>query len=382
MLAKRFCGDVGVTRHQPAHGTVIGEHTPTEPPKGLIAKEFSSAVSSQGKSFKLPIMARSDQLKALVRSHADGDDQRFYTIALQVAAQEARNGHGKLAQELRALIDEVRAKGKFMPERQDPKPTLISQPRGELAGLLSVIYPKVYLNDMSLFPSIRERLARVLTEQRQRDRIREHGLSPMRRLLLVGPPGTGKTMSSAALAGELGLPLFNIQLDGLITKFMGETSSKLRLIFDAVRTTRGVYFFDEFDAIGSARNLKNDVGEIRRVLNSFLQFLELDESNSLVVAATNHIELLDKALFRRFDAVIKYVLPSPAIAGEVMKSRLAILDSARVDWEAVIRASEGLSHAEIAAASDQAAKNAILEQTSTVSSAALTLALKERRDHE
>jgi SpoVK/Ycf46/Vps4 family AAA+-type ATPase len=189
-------------------------------------------------------------------------------------------------------------------------------------------------------------------------------------------------MSSAALAGELGLPLFNIQLDGLITKFMGETSSKLRLIFDAVRTTRGVYFFDEFDAIGSARNLKNDVGEIRRVLNSFLQFLELDESNSLVVAATNHMELLDKALFRRFDAVIKYVLPSPAIAGEVMKSRLAILDSARVDWEAVIRASEGLSHAEIAAASDQAAKNAILEQTSTVSSAALALALKERRDHE
>ena len=116
-------------------------------------------------------------------------------------------------------------------------------------------------------------------------------------------------MSASALAGELHLPLFTIVLDGLITKFMGETAAKLRLIFEAISQTRGVYLFDEFDALGSERASGNDVGEIRRVLNSFLQFLEQDQSDSLIVAATNHPKLLDRALFRRFDDVIEFALP-------------------------------------------------------------------------
>jgi SpoVK/Ycf46/Vps4 family AAA+-type ATPase len=189
-------------------------------------------------------------------------------------------------------------------------------------------------------------------------------------------------MTSAALAGELGIPLFSIQLDTLITKFMGETAAKLRLVFEAVRSTRGVYFFDEFDALGGARNAKNDVGEIRRVLNSFLQFLEQDESNSLVLAATNHVELLDRALFRRFDAVLKYSLPTATIAGQVMKARLALLDNSSIDWGLAVRASDGLSHADITAAAEQAAKNAILENSTTVRGAELVLALEERRGHE
>ena len=117
-------------------------------------------------------------------------------------------------------------------------------------------------------------------------RILDHGLSPRRKLLLVGPPGTGKTLTASVLAGELGLPLLEVRLDGLITRFMGETAAKLRQIFDATDQTRGVYFFDEFDAIGSERAIANDVGEIRRVLNSFLQMIEQDRSHSMVIAAT------------------------------------------------------------------------------------------------
>src|SRR5208337_5606310 len=130
-----------------------------------------------------------------------------------------------------------------------------------------------------------------------------------------------KTMSASALAGEFGLPLFEIRLEGLITKFMGETAAKLRLVFDAIAETRGVYFFDEFDAIGAKRTERNDVGEIRRVLNSFLQFLEQDESDSLIIAATNHPELLDPALHRRFDDVIEYALPDPDVARRILKNR-------------------------------------------------------------
>jgi SpoVK/Ycf46/Vps4 family AAA+-type ATPase len=186
-------------------------------------------------------------------------------------------------------------------------------------------------------------------------------------------------MTAAALAGELGLPLFSIQLDGLITKYMGETAAKLRLVFDALQSTRGVYLFDEFDALGGERGSKNDVGEIRRVLNSFLQFLEQDESDSLVLGATNHVGLLDRALFRRFDAVLEYGLPSAEIAGRVMRARLGLLDTAAIDWDAAAKAAEGLSHAEIAMACEQAAKNAILDHTTSVRDSALALALEERR---
>lgn len=323
-------------------------------------------------------MSKSDYLKALIRTHAEGDDERFYAVALQVAAQEARQGHTKFAQELRDLVDQARARGKTLPAGQHTRPVAIIQPRGELAGLLIAAYPKTRLVDMTLDEAVHRRIERVLVEQRNRAALREHGFAPLRKLLLIGPPGTGKTMTAAVLAGELGLALFTIQLDGLITKYLGETAAKLRLIFDAIRETRAVYLFDEFDALGGERAARNEVGEIRRVLNSFLQFLELDESESLIVAATNHPQLLDRALFRRFDSVIEYPLPSQAVAEKVMRARLALLDTTRVDWPKVAEASEGLSHADITRACEHAAKNAILGHRRYVETAEILEALDER----
>lgn len=324
-------------------------------------------------------MATADQVKALIRCHAEGDDARFYAVAIQVAAQAARSGHGRFSQELRDLVDQVKAQNSAFEVTRGPKPVPLAQPRGELAGLLTVSYPKTRMADMALPGVLRKRIERVLTEQRERDRLREHGFSPMRKLLLVGPPGTGKTMTAAALAGELGLPLFSIRLDGLITKYMGETAAKLRLVFDAIQATRGVYLFDEFDALGGERSTKNDVGEIRRVLNSFLQFLEQDDSDSIVLGATNHVGLLDRALFRRFDAVLEYSLPEEDVATRVMRGRLALLDTANLEWNEVAAAAEGLSHAEIVMACEQAAKNAILKHTTIVSDTELVAALNERR---
>ncbi|MFI1373727.1 AAA family ATPase [Streptomyces longwoodensis] len=153
----------------------------------------------------------------------------------------------------------------------------------------------------------------MLHEQRQRARLERFGFTPVHRILLSGPPGTGKSMTAAALAGELKLPLFTIRLDGLISRFMGETAAKLRLVFDAVAQTRAVYLFDEFDALGAERAAGNDVGEARRILNSFLLFLDEAPSESLVVAGTNHHQLLDRALFRRFDMIA--TRPTHARAG-------------------------------------------------------------------
>lgn len=322
-------------------------------------------------------MATADQVKALIKSHAEGDETRFYAIAMQMAAQAARTGHTKLAQELRQLVDDVRARS--AKAQVGAKLVAVVQPRGELADLLTVGYSKARLSDMALEPEVQRRIERVLVEQRERARIREHGLSPLRKLLLVGPPGTGKTMTAGVLAGELGLPLFTIQLHALITKFMGETAAKLRLIFDAVAQVRAVYLFDEFDALGSDRASKNDVGEIRRVLNSFLQFLEQDESDSLILAATNHPALLDRALFRRFDTAIEYRLPQADVAARVMRARLALLDTSRVDWAEAVAAAKELSHGEIVRACEQAAKNAILDHRTDVTTDALVETLAERR---
>jgi SpoVK/Ycf46/Vps4 family AAA+-type ATPase len=321
-------------------------------------------------------VATAEQIKALIQSHIEGDEERFRALAIQLAAQAARKGQGKFAQELKRLLDQAAKIGDFPPKLSGPVP--LAQPRGELAGLLSVFYPKVRLSDMVLEESVHERLRRVLVEQRQQQKLTQHGLTPRRKLLLTGPPGAGKTMSASALAGELHLPLFTIVLDGLITKYMGETAVKLRVIFDAIAKTRGVYLFDEFDAIGAKRVSSNDVGEIRRVLNSFLQFLEQDTSSSLIVAATNHVEMLDRALFRRFDDVIDYPLPTSQLAERTIRARLPMLSLADVNWPSVLDAAKGLSYADLARACENVAKEAILSSWSEPGPDSLQRALSER----
>lgn len=322
-------------------------------------------------------MATAEQIKALLKSYGEGDADRFFAVSIQIAANAAQRGHGNLAQELRELIDT--AKAKRQPRRGELAPVPVVQPSGELAGLLSVSYPKTSLSDMALEPKLYARIERILIEQRQREKLLTHGLVPRRKVLFVGPPGTGKTLTASALAAELSQPLFAILLDGIITKFMGETAAKLRIVFDAIHRTRGVYLFDEFDALGSHRTSQNDVGEIRRVLNSFLQFLEQDESESLIVAATNHPELLDRALFRRFDDVIEYSLPDDERAEQMLRSKLALLGTDRVDWAQVVEAARGLSYAEIVRAREDAAKNAVLSDSNEVTTRGMLDAIGARR---
>lgn len=320
-------------------------------------------------------MATADQVKALVRSHAEGDDTRFYSVALQVAARAARGGQSRVAQELRDLVDSLQQQA---PTQPSSRPVPVTQPRGELAGLLAVSYPSTTMADLVLEADVRERLEQVILEQRQQHSLRERGFAPLRRLLLVGPPGTGKTMTARALAGELRLPLFLIRLDGLITKYMGETAAKLRLVFDALSETRGLYLFDEVDALGGERAGSNDVGEIRRVLNSFLQFLEMDDTESLLVAATNHPQMLDRAMFRRFDAVIEYPLPSDDVIKSLVRNRLANVKLSRIAWSEVVDAAHGLSHSEVTLAAERAAKHVILTKRDAIQTADLMRALRER----
>jgi len=324
-------------------------------------------------------MATAEQLKALFRSYSEGDQDRFYSIAIQIAAQEARNGHKKVAEEIRRIIDESKIRYTSRPS-QDFEPIPVVQPRGELAGLLSVTYSKIKLSDLVLSEELKRKFERILFEQRQAYKLKEHGLRPRNKILLVGPPGTGKTMTAFALAGEMHLPVFTIRLEGLITKFMGETAIKLRLIFDEINKTKGIFFFDEFDAIGGKRNVTIDVGEIRRILNSFLQFIEQNSSDSLIIGATNHPELLDKALFRRFDDVITYLLPTDKYIEETMRRRLDLFNSEGVSWEKVVSSAMGLSYAELTKICEDVMKESVLSGSKVISTENLIKEISDRKN--
>ncbi len=324
-------------------------------------------------------MATAQQLKALLQSYSEADGEMFVSVALQIAAHEARAGKGKLASEIKRLVDDIKVKHK---QAKVGGSVPISRPVGELAALLSATYPRTKLSEMVLAPEQRESLNLVLHEYRQQAKLREHGLSARRKLLLVGPPGVGKTMTSWALAGELKLPHFTVQLHSLITKYMGETAAKLFAIFESMRHTRGVYLFDEFDAIGSMREGSNDVGEIRRVLNSFLQFLEQDESDSLIVAATNLEAILDDALFRRFDDFIRYELPGREERRTLIENRLSSFKVGGSALNEMAEKSDGLSHAELCRACDQAAKQAVLADRREIQTGELERAIATLRDRK
>lgn len=311
-------------------------------------------------------MATAEQIKALIRSHFSENVEQFTSVALQLAAHEAHQGHSELAHEIRQLVDNAKA-----------KKVIVNFPTN-LSGLVFTEKPEVPLQALVLSGEMKARIERIIFEFRQQDKLKKHGLVHRRKILLSGAPGTGKTMTAKVLASELNQPLHIIQMDRLITKFMGETAAKLRQIFDIIKEVKGVYLFDEFDAIGGERSLENDVGEMRRVLTSFLQFIENDSSDNLIIASTNNLRLLDRALFRRFDDVLQYDLPGKEERSQLIANLLGTFYDKRFPLKKIAEAATGLSHAEIDRVCRDAVKSAILDNKKRVTQKSLMELLSER----
>lgn len=312
-------------------------------------------------------MATADQIKMLIKSHYADNNEHFTTAVLQLAAHEARSGHVALAREIQEIVTKERSKRNNI---------LHLNKYNELIDYQETDHR---LSEMIINEELKERIYRIKNEFRRQDELKKHNLKNRRKILLVGPPGTGKTMTASVLSTELGMPLGTIMMDKMVTKYMGETSTKLRTIFEAISELQGVYLFDEFDAIGSKREQENDVGEMRRVVNTFLQLLEQDVSSSLIIAATNNISLLDAALFRRFDDVIFYDNPDEREIKSLVENKFAMFETS-FDLESITQSAVGLSHAEISRACVDSMKEVILTDQKVVTEELVLAMIKERKD--
>ena len=220
------------------------------------------------------------------------------------------------------------------------------------------------LDDMVLSPQIRQRLSRVVLEQARKTELIARGLRPARKLLFSGLPGTGKTMAAGAVARAIGLPMFRVESHGVFSRFFSESAHRLAKVFEYVRMMPGVYLFDEFDAVGADRGAmgsESDGGEARRVVNALLQFIEGDQSTSMIVAATNHAQMLDSAIFRRFDEMIMFESLTKEELIELVRRKLVGFSTEPLDYDAIFAVNPSLGHADLCAALDRARKDHVLE---------------------
>lgn len=316
---------------------------------------------------------KADILKLLLQSHADGDESSFRKAALQLAAAESSAGHVRVAEEIRSIIAKMPATS----TRKQGPVVDIAAPRGELSEILEGGHREERLRDIVLRPEEEETLKRVISENRSRARLERFGVSPRRRLLFHGAPGCGKTLAAAVLAGEMGLPLMTVRFDALFSRFLGATAVQLRAIFAEMPRRPGVYLFDEFDSVAKARGDSQDVGEMNRVVTAFLQLVDADMSGSILVAATNHVELLDRAVFRRFDVIVPFGKPTREQITDLLKLRLSTVGLSAEAAARLAANAEGWSFADVARACDDAVRTMALDDREEISERDVVLALEE-----
>lgn len=250
-------------------------------------------------------MARADLLLALVQSGAGGDDLAFRRAAEALIAEEENKKHGVLASQLSAALS-----------RRRPANNVTSLGRDEaLNGLIYEQFPERRTSDLVLPLNVRKAVNGLVEEHQRRDLLRSHGLEPRNRVLFIGPPGGGKTSLAEAIATELAVPLLTVRYEGLIGSYLGETAARMETLFSSVRVRPCVLFFDEFDAVAKERGDTHETGEIKRVVSSLLLQVDRLPSHVVVVAATNHAELLDRAVWRRMQ--VRLELPQPSRSGKI-----------------------------------------------------------------
>lgn len=282
-------------------------------------------------------MARSDLLLNLVEAERSGDRQRFHMVVESVIAEERRKQHHLVADRLEELISttgaSATARYQSPPVTQD--------------GLLLEVVPRRRLADLALSEDTASLAAEVVEEHHRRDLLRTHGLEPRHRLMLVGPPGNGKTSLAEAIAAELMVPMLVASYEALISSYLGETASRLAALFEYVRSRECVLFFDEFDTIAKERADEHDTGELKRVVSSLLLGVDRLPSHVILVTASNHPEVLDRAAGRRFQMHLTLPAPTQAQIGRFVERNAARGHGYGLTPETIAKAMVGASYSEV-----------------------------------
>lgn len=325
----------------------------------------------------------SETVRKLLVAHFQGDDTGFRSAAWEVVKQERQLNHSVLANDLERILNEANGS----PRSAKTFFTMLSSGNGNLpkdkdknASLVEVSDPDRELDDLVLTPSLRQSFERVIRERRSSELLRSHGVSPIQKLLFCGPPGCGKTVAAEALAHALYLPLATVRFDAVVSSYLGETAANLRKVFDFARMRPVLLFFDEFDAIGKHRSALDEHGELKRVVNSFLQLLDGFHSETLTVAATNHQGLLDPALWRRFDDILMFPTPTVEEIDKLLCRRFhQITVSSSVQLRTVAKSLKGFSHADVERVAQEAIKETILGEREQILPATLKAAVERQQ---
>lgn len=303
-------------------------------------------------------MARADLLKKLFSSFKFNDKDSFYKVANEIIEDEKKKNHNILADELRMILLNGNSSNKnslSTMKSSTPKDSDKDTP------LVEIIYPEKYFDDLVTTNAIKEKLNLVVKEFNNWDVLLSNGVYPIRKILLCGPPGCGKTLSAQAISSELGIPMLYVRFDAVISSFLGETASNIRKVFDYAKNDSWVIFFDEFDAIGRSRNDASEHGEIKRVVNTFLQQVDNYKGRSLVIAATNFEKSLDYAIWRRFDETIRFELPTREEIITLFLQKLTRFNGPSHIIEEYIGNMENFSHADVEKVAQIIMKLCILE---------------------
>jgi SpoVK/Ycf46/Vps4 family AAA+-type ATPase len=303
-------------------------------------------------------MARGELMKKLLASY--GRDDEFRAVAEQIITEEEKKNNRVLARSLRRSLDA----GPSRAIRPKALASLIPFP--EAAGdFIELVEPSHNKQDIILSAENTRIFQGLLSEFRRGEEIRRRGLSVRSKMLFCGPPGCGKTLCAEIFAAELGLPLYIVKLDRLISSYLGETATNVRKIFEFARKQPSVLFFDEFDAIARARDEDGEHNELRRVVNSLLIFIDRIQPKGYLVAATNLDHSLDPAIWRRFDEVIWFDKPDRRMISRFLKMKFKNVAIA-FDPEAHLDTLEGRSYAELDRICVQAMKSAIIDRRKEV----------------
>jgi SpoVK/Ycf46/Vps4 family AAA+-type ATPase len=293
-------------------------------------------------------------------SYAKGDDAAFREAAEEVISDERRKQHGLLADQLQGLLG----------SREAPRPlnvaTMQPLPKGRDENpLLHISSARATLDDVVLPRPTRSLLEDMVREYRSASVLHAHGLRPRSRALFIGPPGTGKSLTAEALAGELGVPLVTIDIASVVSSYLGETSRNLASIFSFCARGSWVILFDEFDALAKERSDESEHGELKRVVTAFLQLLDSFEGRSLLLAATNHPGLMDDAVWRRFDEVVAFRPPTQADISRLIDLKLRATRH-RVSLADLASQMKGFTHSEIEIICHDALRHAVLAEHGVV----------------